>query len=156
MQAATGSLLIWCLTLPMADKTIQGNRCGKLHMIWATSHMRSALATEEPPNFMTTLICKQRPLQHKHWEGCSMCLFIQRITYTCCCSRPGCCSCEVSAKTSGAICRASATACVQGKRRSKYAWRSVQPPCASACRGLWWSICGAERRERLLWTVGDR
>lgn len=29
-------------------------------MIWATSHMRSALATEDPPNFITTLICKHR------------------------------------------------------------------------------------------------
>lgn len=37
-------------TLPIADSTTQGRCSGKLHTISATSIMRSAEATEEPPN----------------------------------------------------------------------------------------------------------
>ena len=63
------------LTLPMADSTMQGYCSGKLHMMAATSRMRSALATDEPPNFMTTVICRvhtgggQHGLQH--WRAAS-------------------------------------------------------------------------------------
>ena len=38
------------LTLPMADSTTTGAWSWKLHTMSATSCMRSALATEEPPN----------------------------------------------------------------------------------------------------------
>ncbi len=44
-------------TLPMADSTTQGYCSGKLHTMSATSRMRSADTSEEPPNFMTTVIC---------------------------------------------------------------------------------------------------
>jgi len=43
------------LTLPMADRTTTGNRSGKLQMMSATSFIRSASRTDEPPNLYTTL-----------------------------------------------------------------------------------------------------
>ena len=46
--------------MPMADSTTQGSWSGKLHTICATSHMRSADATELPPNFITMLICEAK------------------------------------------------------------------------------------------------
>ena len=42
-------------TLPMADSTMQGRCSGKLQTISATSLIRCALATDEPPNFITTV-----------------------------------------------------------------------------------------------------
>lgn len=44
-------------TLPMADSTTQGSSSGKLQTMAATSRIRSALATDEPPNFITTVTC---------------------------------------------------------------------------------------------------
>jgi hypothetical protein len=45
------------LTLPIAESTTQGYWSGKLQMMLATSLMRSADARDEPPNFITTVIC---------------------------------------------------------------------------------------------------
>ncbi len=42
-------------TLPIAESTTQGYWSGKLHTMDATSSMRSALATDDPPNFITTV-----------------------------------------------------------------------------------------------------
>lgn len=44
-------------TFPIADSTTQGSSSGKLHTMAATSLIRSAFATDDPPNFMTTLTC---------------------------------------------------------------------------------------------------
>lgn len=44
-------------TFPIADSTTQGSSSGKLHTMAATSLIRSASATDEPPNFMTTVTC---------------------------------------------------------------------------------------------------
>lgn len=41
----------------MAERTTQGYWSGKLQIMDATSIMRSALATDDPPNFMTTVTC---------------------------------------------------------------------------------------------------
>ena len=46
-------------TLPIADRTTQGSSFGKLHIMDATSRILSAFATDEPPNFMTTLSCRK-------------------------------------------------------------------------------------------------
>mmetsp|Transcript_14260 Transcript_14260/g.35227 ORF Transcript_14260/g.35227 Transcript_14260/m.35227 type:complete len:219 (-) Transcript_14260:36-692(-) len=43
--------------LPIADRTTTGSRSGKEQMMSATSRMRSASRTEEPPNLYTTLAC---------------------------------------------------------------------------------------------------
>lgn len=55
---ATGPLKL--RTLPMADSTTQGRYWGKLQMMSATSRMRSASRTDEPPNLYTTLTCVDR------------------------------------------------------------------------------------------------
>jgi hypothetical protein len=44
-------------TLPIADSTTQGRYWGKLQMMSATSRMRSASRTDDPPNLYTTLLC---------------------------------------------------------------------------------------------------
>lgn len=45
------------VVLPMADMTTQGRWSGKEAIISATSRMRFASATDEPPNLYTTEIC---------------------------------------------------------------------------------------------------
>ena len=58
------------ITFPMADSTMQGYWSAKLHTMSATSRMRSAVASEEPPNFITTLICAAMAvvLQVQGWQ----------------------------------------------------------------------------------------
>ena len=53
-------LCISKLTLPIADKTRQGLCSGKDVTIFATSSIRSEVATDDPPNFITTVICSAR------------------------------------------------------------------------------------------------
>ena len=43
------------MVFPMAERTMTGVSSGKLRMRSATSLIRSADASEEPPNFMTTV-----------------------------------------------------------------------------------------------------
>lgn len=43
------------VVFPMAERTTTGVSSGKLRMRSATSRIRSADASEEPPNFMTTV-----------------------------------------------------------------------------------------------------
>lgn len=47
-------------TLPMADSTTTGKFSWKLQMMSATSCMRSASRTDEPPNLYTTFNCRGR------------------------------------------------------------------------------------------------
>ena len=61
-------------TLPMADRTTSGAWSWKLHTISATSIIRSAVATDEPPNLYTTVICAAtsrigQQSDPRHWNG---------------------------------------------------------------------------------------
>lgn len=70
----------WCGTLPMAERTTQGYWSGKLQMMEATSIMRSALATDEPPNFMTTVTYRRMlPLSKVHYHPTHLLLIGARL-----------------------------------------------------------------------------
>ena len=50
------------VTFPIADRTTQGKCSGNVQMMSNTSRILSAVATDEPPNFITTVTCTERLL----------------------------------------------------------------------------------------------